>query len=511
MTGRHGGRQLLVPTGWKNKEGFENVLVEGDHLVPHLGARAYFADTCTAGVYNNTDYMRINLLGKSLRFSADLKGAGCGCNVAFYLTSMGHNKNASECFDHYCDANNVCGQSCSEIDIMEANQFAWHSTLHTATDPDGAASGFGGGGDGWDGPRNWTADDYGVGGKCIDTAKAFQVVASFPVDASGNLVAMQVTLSQRGRPCDLHARVGGYTRGVKELTTALSDGMTPIVSYWADNEMTWLDGVGEDGRGSCAQDSVRNCANSVRLFGFAVEDLREGQGAELQRAAERQDEAMAERYPEPSGSQWGGQWPSQRQWAGLAGGAQDSAGGLQTSTSSEGQPASPAEEGAQGASDGGWSSSSPEDAGSTEAEEIPPADFESLPEGVYFSTKERIKIVMQKSERLRGSIERADSPPQQRWFALAVILLCGVLVVALRRYAWSSEQRTDAEGSPVVISRTSARQLLRVVWPLPGKLPQLVEADKLPASRGGGRALPTRPSSSQSLLGLLGVSGEPVA
>ncbi|CAK0841564.1 unnamed protein product, partial [Prorocentrum cordatum] len=178
-------------TGWKNKEGFENVLVEGDHLVPHLGARAYFADTCTAGVYNNTDYMRINLLGKSLRFSADLKGAGCGCNVAFYLTSMGHNKNASECFDHYCDANNVCGQSCSEIDIMEANQFAWHSTLHTATDPDGAASGFGGGGDGWDGPRNWTADDYGVGGKCIDTAKAFQVVASFPVDASGNLVAMQ--------------------------------------------------------------------------------------------------------------------------------------------------------------------------------------------------------------------------------------------------------------------------------------------------------------------------------
>jgi hypothetical protein len=496
---------LLVPTGWKNKEGFENVLVEGDQLVPRLGARAYFADKCTAGHYNNTDYMRVNLLGKSLRFTADLKGAGCGCNAAFYLTSMGHNKNPSECFDHYCDANNVCGQSCSEIDVMEANQYAWHSTLHTATDPDGAASGFGGGGNGWDGPRNWTADDYGIGGKCIDTSKVFQVVASFPVDPSGNLVAMQVTLSQRGRPCDLHARVGGYTRGIKELTKALSDGMTPIVSYWADPGMTWLDGAGDDKRGICTKDSASNCAKSVRLSRFAVDDLREGQEAELQRAAEKQDRDMAKRYPKPSGTQRDKQWPGQEQWPGLAEG-EGGAGGGQSSTSSEEQWAGQAA-GAQGG--GGWqSSTSPGDAGSTQAAQVPPADNESLPKGVYYSTKEHIKIVMQKSEHLRGSLEHARPPPQHLWLVLAVIILCGMLLVALRRYAQSSEQRTGTEASPVPIRRTSVRQLVQLVWPMQSKLPQLTEVAEGPSSRGGGQALRTRTASSQSLLGVLGVPGE---
>jgi len=524
VTGRHGGKQLLVPTGWKSKEGFESVLVEDDELVPRLGARAYFADTCTAGVYNNTDYMRMNLLGKALRFSADLRGAGCGCNAAFYLTSMGHNKKASECFDHYCDANNVCGQSCSEIDIMEANQHAWHSTLHTATDADGAASGFGGGGAGWNGPRNWTAEDYGVGGRCIDTSEAFQVVASFPVDATGSLVAMQVTLSQRGRPCDLHARVGGYSQGIKELTSALSDGMTPIVSYWADPDMTWLDGPGEDGRGSCTKDSVRNCAQSVRLSGFAVEDLSHGQEAELQRAAEEQDRDMAERYPKPSGTQSDKQWPSQEQWAGSAEGAQSAASPWDSGSSQGAQsPPAPEEQRADPAAGGdGWqsssqeqseerqSSSSPGDAGSTQAVQNPPAESESLPEGGYFTTKEHIKVAMQKSEHLRSGLRHAKPPPRNTWLVLAVITLCGMLLVALRRFVPSGEHRASTEPAPAPPApaaparRTSVRQLLYAAWPLQGKLPQLTEA----TAPGGGQTLRTQLASSQSLLGLLGVPRE---
>jgi len=292
ISGSHGGDQVLIPTGWKN-DGYADVVVEKNMLLPQIGARAYFADTCTAGKYNHTDYMRANLLGKTLRFSTDITGAGCGCNAAFYLTSMGHNKHVSECFDHYCDANNVCGESCAEIDLMEANQHAWHSTLHTATDTDGAASGFGGGGSGWNGPRNWTEKEYGIGGSCIDTAKPFDIAVAFPIDRHGTLVAMQVSLSQKGQKCQLQARVDNYASGMKELTHALLDGMTPIVSYWADDDMLWMDGLGDDKKGPCKKDSAKKCADQVRFFDFSIEDLADKEQKALEKEAHLQDKLTA--------------------------------------------------------------------------------------------------------------------------------------------------------------------------------------------------------------------------
>jgi hypothetical protein len=309
VSGGHGGDQILIPTGWKNDGGYSDVLVEENALIPQMGARAYFADTCTAGKYNNTDYMRANLLGKTLRFSTDLTGAGCGCNAAFYLTSMGHNSHVSDCFDYYCDANNVCGQSCAEIDLMEANQHAWHSTLHTKTDSDGAASGFGGGGSGWNGPRNWTEKEYGIGGSCIDTAKPFDVAVAFPIDRHGVLVAMQVSLSQKGQKCKLQARVDNYASGMKELTHALLEGMTPIVSYWADDDMLWMDGLGEDNQGPCQKDSAEKCADAVKFFDFSIEDLDDKEEEALEEAAHEQDTDMAKKYGDSkssgdSGNEW---------------------------------------------------------------------------------------------------------------------------------------------------------------------------------------------------------------
>jgi hypothetical protein len=312
--GDHGSDQILIATGWKNEDGFADVLVEKNVLIPQMGGRAYFADTCNAGKYNNTDYQRLNLLGKTMKWSVDLSGAGCGCNAALYLTSMGHNEHVSECFDHYCDANNVCGESCAEIDMMEANQFAYHATLHTATDTDGAASGFGGGGDGWNGPRNWTPKEYGKGGSCIDTAKAFDVAVSFPIDKHGLLTAMQVTLSQKHHSCKLEARVENYpANSMKELTHALLDGMTPIISYWADDNMVWLDGPGDDQNGPCKEDSAKACADSVKFWDFAVEDLDKGEMKQLEKDADKFDKDMAKKHPgkihgESSGNGDGGDW-----------------------------------------------------------------------------------------------------------------------------------------------------------------------------------------------------------
>jgi hypothetical protein len=239
-----------------------------------MDSRSYFASNCTAGHYDFKQYVALNLLGKTMRYTTDLSGAGCGCNAAFYLTSMRQNERPSQCFDYYCDANNVCGESCAEIDIQEANQRAWHSTLHTATDHGGVGAGYGGG-DSWDGPRDWTSQQYGPGAGCIDTSKPFVVAVSFPTDAQGQLAAMEVQLSQpSGRlpPCPLSVRVGSYS-GMAELSRAMAAGMTPIVSYWSDNNMLWMDGKGSDGQGPCASDNEAACSEHVKFYGFSVASI----------------------------------------------------------------------------------------------------------------------------------------------------------------------------------------------------------------------------------------------
>jgi len=264
------GDVQVVPTGW------DNVSVTDLRQVHcNMNGRAYFTDTCTAGFYAREQYLALKLLGKTMRYTIDLNQATCGCNAAFYLTSMHQNHDESTCGDYYCDANAVCGVRCAEIDIMEANTEAWHSTLHAAEDNNGLGGGIGGGGSGWNGPRDWQLSDYGPGARCIDTNRPFEVAVSFPVDHTGMLKSMDVQLSQTGSSCPLTLSVGGYM-GMPEVTQALADGMTPILSYWSNNNMRWLDGEGADHQGPCHRDSAAKCSDHVMLYDFSVEDI-EGQ------------------------------------------------------------------------------------------------------------------------------------------------------------------------------------------------------------------------------------------
>jgi len=229
-------------------------------IVTHMDGRAYFADRCVDGAWNPNEYKAMQLLNRTLRYSVNLAGAACGCNVAFYLTSLHQNAQPSKCGDYYCDACSVCGVACAEIDIQEANLYAFHSTTHLWDDPGGRV-----------GLRAGGKDNYGPGGLCIDTRKAFEVAVSFPLDQWGHLMAINVTLSQRGSSCPISGSVGHYLSkrrpALKELEEALRGGMTPILSYWNSPTMLWLDGE------SCPEDTPSLCADTAEFWDFSIENM----------------------------------------------------------------------------------------------------------------------------------------------------------------------------------------------------------------------------------------------
>eukprot|EP00418_Pyrodinium_bahamense_P098278 CAMPEP_0179044886 /NCGR_PEP_ID=MMETSP0796-20121207/17898_1 /TAXON_ID=73915 /ORGANISM="Pyrodinium bahamense, Strain pbaha01" /LENGTH=631 /DNA_ID=CAMNT_0020741285 /DNA_START=48 /DNA_END=1943 /DNA_ORIENTATION=+ len=244
------------------------VKVVGNSVVPHLTGRAYFAESCTEGQYDHTEYLALNLLGKTLRYTTDMTGAGCGCNAALYLVSMQQNTQISGCQDFYCDANSVCGVPCSEIDIQEANTLAWHTTVHSSTDHSGTGGGYGGN------SLEFNAQQYGPGASCIDTGKPFQVAVSFPTNADGSLKAMEVLLSQEGHSCPVTVTISNYG-GMAELSHALEAGMTPVISYWSSDDMLWMDGRGPSGQGPCLSDNAGACSGSVKFSDFTLSKIGE--------------------------------------------------------------------------------------------------------------------------------------------------------------------------------------------------------------------------------------------
>ncbi|CAK0861793.1 unnamed protein product [Prorocentrum cordatum] len=272
------GPAAIVPAGWaEGQDTADRSLVtvgDGGTLAPHMGARAYFAEACSAGAYRREEYLSLEVLGKTLRYTVNVSGAGCGCVAALYLVPMRHNQEAGDCGDFYCDSADVCGTSCTEIDLQEANQYAWHSTLHEANDPDGHSAGYGGSDIG-NGPRDFGGLQYGPGGECVDTSQPFDVAASFPVDAAGALAGVDIRLSQDGHPCQLDLFLPAGSR-MKEIGDTLARGVTLVASYWSSSSLQWLDGKGDDGRGPCESDHPLQCPASVAFGGFSLAPLEAG-------------------------------------------------------------------------------------------------------------------------------------------------------------------------------------------------------------------------------------------
>jgi hypothetical protein len=239
----------------------------------HPGEGIYLADLCSVRRLDRTLYTGMRLLGKTLRYTVEHSGADCGCVAAVYLTDM-RARDHPECEDNYCDANpkiSGCG-NCAEIDIQESNLHSFRSTLHSAGDGLGGTIGYGGGGG-----SDWAPGLYGVGGRCVDTRKPFDVAAHF------SPAGMSVLLSQKGSPCELPLNIMSYS-GVPEIAAKLADGtMTLIMTYWFSPDMAWLDGPGKDGATPCNSDTC-NCRGPVRFSGFSIDgqpDNAEGWPFEL--------------------------------------------------------------------------------------------------------------------------------------------------------------------------------------------------------------------------------------
>jgi hypothetical protein len=216
------------------------------------------------------------LLGKTLRMKVDVSQIGCGCVTGVYLVEWGDGG--------ACDASGSFGGRCGEIDLMEANKYSWHTTLHNPQDHPGQAGGFGGvqqvdmmyG----KGPRDMTGDQYGPDGSVIDTNEAFYVAVSFPKGPDGGLADMVVMMHQEGKEHAIEWRVNrpraDKTRSppmtcedagcencfskpgcvYKEDDLAafgswLEQGMTPLSTYWGGSGNTWIDGVQDGEAGGC--------------------------------------------------------------------------------------------------------------------------------------------------------------------------------------------------------------------------------------------------------------------
>jgi len=217
-------------------------------------ARRSFGDS-----YKCVDYAAgaYQLAGRTLSFSLDLSAATCGCNAAIYLVAMPQNDDATSCGDYYCDANAVCGTACAEIDLIEANRNAFVTTVHVADDSEGSSFGIG---------HYVRAEErrlyspnghscaYGPDKQCaINSARAFTVRFSF--SAAGALFGFEMELEQEERVARLRqpvryidkptkGSVASAAKANKLLGSALDNGLTLVVSYWAGEtveEMAWLD------------------------------------------------------------------------------------------------------------------------------------------------------------------------------------------------------------------------------------------------------------------------------
>ena len=236
--------------GWviDHAEDAQPIVNEGSLRV-NGDTRAYLVQNIEAGDnWGDHRYVRSNMMTTPLKFTIDLSNVDCGCLACVYLVAM---KDPSAGSSNYCDmAENIApgwqGGMCTEVDILEANNHAMQTAIHTET---GGSFGSGrcdrnGCYERTGGPQapSHRQNLYGRG-KTIDTTQPFEVVTT--VDHAG---ALTITLKQGSHTVtSFDTRSAGNPGGSGVPQNALASikeaqgRLALVVSMWSAKDMSWLD------------------------------------------------------------------------------------------------------------------------------------------------------------------------------------------------------------------------------------------------------------------------------
>lgn len=231
----------------------KNVRFMGESLRVTGEARAYLVQDFNKRDWNSHKYVRFDLTDP-LSFDIDVRNVPCGCLACVYLTAM---PDPAFGQPNYCDMAHtllpgIGGSVCTEIDVLEINNNAAQSAIHTETggqygshrcDQNGCAAMLGG-------PHSphstkGQRELYGPQ-KYIDSNLPFRVQAQ--VEADGEL---RVTLFQHGKDALVFdKRLGGNPQGsgvpedALKATSASMGKLALVASLWQDSDLSWFDGPG---------------------------------------------------------------------------------------------------------------------------------------------------------------------------------------------------------------------------------------------------------------------------
>lgn len=188
---------------------------------------------CTSG---SCDWQFFDILGQNITFNVNLSQIPCNYNLTFYSVTLQSNR-------PYCDAQS----GCTEVDFMEANAYAWHTTIHTKTDPSGTPIGYGGTVTQYTPNLQFTNSSgtdpnklYGPG-LFIDTTKEFQASISFQVDNNNILTQIKTVLTQgTNQIFQTYPYDQRYFEDIsKQLQSTSTTGNVFIMSLWTGG-LAWL-------------------------------------------------------------------------------------------------------------------------------------------------------------------------------------------------------------------------------------------------------------------------------
>jgi len=224
------------------------ISVSGSRLNLKYSTGATYTAQCDTN-FDPTVFQRFYVLNKTLTFTADVSTISCGCNAAFYFVLMpAYNSNQqpdpTRCGDYYCDANQVCGIFCPEVDLMEANRHAMQITPHRCTSPVGKFYSTCDR-DGCGVNTKYLGNNYGYGSQyLINTQNPFTVSYNF-ITSNGLLTKIVSTLAQDSRQFSItHDESNCGAAYLPALTNAFEQGLVLTTSYWSGPNgatMSWLD------------------------------------------------------------------------------------------------------------------------------------------------------------------------------------------------------------------------------------------------------------------------------